>query len=481
MSNLKLPSIKSLGTRDVFVAGVALVVASSTFVSEFTGYFTLGSAFIVSLLLGFLINLLLALSAADLSMAFPRAGALYDYAKSIFPGRWGKDTGMFLGLTFIGMFAFAASGETASGAYGLKALTGLDLPVEAYIIVCTILALIPNLFGIKSAAWASAGLLLAMLAVRWFFGLAGFMGWGQTEAWAMTNLDPGASVGWFTTNGIVTSGLALAIWSFVGIEFACSLAEDVAKPKKSMPRGLVLGLFAILATSLVMGLGVAGSMPLSDWQLAASSEIAAGGEAPQLAVGQVMFGVVGYKIMALGSFAATLGTLTVAYAAMPRLLMRLGQDNCLPAPVSTAVAKVNPKTGAPVCATLLLAGVYLIPALFSAAVVDWLYSAAYVWVLLYLVFHVLALIHKLSKRSANEGLPRALAIPVSCLGIVATSAGLYYAFAGGHTAYGGRALIVLLIAATISVISGNLRSRQAKSAAPAESGTLIPVTEEVRS
>lgn len=33
---------KALGTRDIFVAGVALVVATTTLVSDFQGYFTLG-------------------------------------------------------------------------------------------------------------------------------------------------------------------------------------------------------------------------------------------------------------------------------------------------------------------------------------------------------------------------------------------------------------------------------------------------------
>lgn len=127
------------------VAGVALVVASSTLVSEFTGHFNLGAAFCMALLLGFVINLLLALSAADLSAAYPRAGALYDYAKGVLGGPLGEFVGVFLGLAFFGMFMFAASGETAAGAYGLQALTGIDLHINYFILVCSVLAVIPNI------------------------------------------------------------------------------------------------------------------------------------------------------------------------------------------------------------------------------------------------------------------------------------------------------------------------------------------------
>ena len=47
----------------------------------------------------------------------------------------------------------------------------------------------------------------------------------------------------------------------------------------------------------------------------------ADGAAPQLAVGRVMFGTAGELLMALASVAATLGSLTIAFTAMPRVLL----------------------------------------------------------------------------------------------------------------------------------------------------------------
>ena len=445
--------IKKLGTGDVFVAGVALVVASSTIVSELTGFFQLGSAFVIALALSFLINLLLGWSAAELSVAYPRAGGLYDYAQAILRGQTGRVVGTYLGLSFVGMFVFAAAGETASGAYSLRALLGVEgLPVEGFIVLCSLMALLPNLLGLRAVAWVSAALLCFMLGIRWFFGFAGFFGWGQTGPWAFDHLQADQPVQWLGNNGVIGAGMALGIWSFVGIEFACSLAGEVKNPRRSMPRGLVLGLVAILATALVMGLGVAGSMPLSQWQQAASSGVAAGGEAPQLAVGQLMFGRAGYRLMALGSVMATLGTLTVAYTTIPRILWRLAQDGCLAEPISRVLAETHPRTGVPVRATLAALGINLIPALCSASVVDWVYAAAYAWLILYMVFHLLVIVRH-TRLADDSAAPLRWSGPVAALGLLTTAAGIAWAFEGAHVIYGSRAAVVLGVAALVTAVS----------------------------
>ncbi|MDR8392629.1 APC family permease [Aliifodinibius sp. S!AR15-10] len=457
-----------IGTWEVMVAGVALVVAASTLVTDFSGYFSFGWGFAIALLLGFGINLLLGLSAAELSVAYPRAGALYDYVSAIFSGRKGKFWGTFVGLAFFGMFGFTASGETAAGAFGLQALFQSELDIRYFIVILSVMAVIPNILGIKTTAWVSAGLLLFMLGIRWFFGLAGFMGWGDTGAWSAVNLQTGsAGLLWFGEGGILTAGLALAFWSFVGIEFACSLAEEVKHPQKSLPRGLIFGLVGILATSLVMGIGVTGSAPLSVWQNATEGAAGAHGEAPQLAVGQLMFGDVGYSLMALASVAATLGTLTVAFAAMPRIIYSVARDGNFFGPLSRFFGKLHPKFGTPVAATILTFFLYLLPALYSSAVIDWLYSAAYLWILLYVVFHVLVIINRSFNPNTKKAFRGSWITVAAAVGILTTLVALYFAFAGAHWQYGGRALIVTAGALLVTVVSFRMTDKPEESPIPA--------------
>ncbi len=473
---------RALGTWHVLVAGVALVVASSTLVSDFTGYFALGGAFAVALVLGFIVNLLLGLSAAELAVAHPRAGALYDYARAVIGGRRGRFAGVFLGLALFGMFAFAASGETAAGAYGLQALLGSELPVEVFIVALIALAAIPNILGIRTAAGVSAGLLVLMLGIRWGFGVAGFLGLGATGAWKAPNLaNGGETLAWFGDGGVVTAGLTLAFWSFVGIEFACSLAEEVREPRRTIPRGIVLGLFGILATSLVMGLGVTGTQTLDAWQAATAGSAGRGGDAPQLAVGTLMFGRAGFMLMALASVTATLGTLTVAFASMPRVLYSIARDGQFFGPLSRSFGRLHSRFGTPVAATAFTASVYSIPALISQAVIDWLYSAAYVWVLLYVVLHALALGNRFARPGAVRTLPAGALLGVTVGGIASALVTLCFAFAGHHLHYGPRVLLVLLLALGAATISHalsthgrrSLRRPKRETALPAPSHSLI--------
>ncbi|MDY7099867.1 MAG: APC family permease, partial [Actinomycetota bacterium] len=390
---------KELGTRDVFVAGVALVVASTTLVSDFQGYFALGASFAMAILIAFVINLLLGLSASELAVAFPRAGAIYEYGRDAFGGTVGKLVGLFLGLTFVGMFVLAGPGETSAGAFGLQALFNTESGINWFILVLVVLALVPNILGIKITAWVNVALLTGMLLIRWFFGLAGFLGFSDAGGWSSSNLDAGGpgAFDWFGSDGLLAGALILAFWTFVGIEFVCSLTEEVREPRKAMPRGIIIGLVVILATSWLMGLGVAGTAPDEGaWADIALGEPACNDSCPQLVVGEVMFGGFGRGLMALASVFATLGSLSVAFAALPRIIFGVARNGQLFGPqVSSFFARVHPRWGTPVNATVLFAVAATVLALRSSDVVDWIFSGAYVWILLYIAYHVVAFADRL--------------------------------------------------------------------------------------
>ncbi len=211
-----------------------------------------------------------------------------------------------------------------------------------------------------------------------------------------------------------------------------------------------------------MGLGVTGSAPLVVWQEAMNSELSAHGDAPQLAVGQLMFGKIGYLLMALSSVAATLGSLVVAFAAMPRLIYSIARDGKFFGPLSKPFGKLHPRFGTPVAATVFTFLLYIIPGFYSSAVIDWVYSAAYAWIILYIIFHILAFVNRKINFSVNKAFRKAWFVPMTLVGIAATVIGLYYAFAGAHLEFGLRALVVLLGALIVTSISFILPSDRQK-------------------
>ncbi len=452
LSDRPMRLTKSLNTWDIFIAGVAGILVTSTLIGDTIGYFTLGIGFAIAITLAFIVNLLLGISAADLSVAYPKSGGLYDFAKGIFGGRLGRFLGVFLGLTFYGMLAFAVSGETTAGALGLRALFRSNLPIEFFVMAIGILAVVPNIFGLKTASWVNGILLVFMLGIRWLFGIVGFLGLGGTGTWSFANLTQGASLDWFGEGGIITGGIALAFWALVGIEFVCFLAEEVDRPEKALPKGIILSLFVILVTSLVMGLGITGTQSLSTWQTLIASEIACAGDCPQLAVGDAMLGDTGYSLMALASVTSTWSSLIVAYSAMPRILYSIARNGDFGA-LSNFFSKLNPKYSTPVMATLFTFVLYCVLALSSGEVVVWIYSAAYLWAVLYVVFHILALLNRRLKPETLQTFPGWWFQPMAISGIVLTTLSIYYAFAGSHVEFGGRALLVILVALGAAIFS----------------------------
>ena len=179
---------KLLNTTDIFIAGVAGIIVTTTLIGDLTGYFTFGIGFAIAFALAFIVNLLLGMSAADLSVAYPKSGGLYDFAKEIFGGRLGRFLGVFLGLTFYGTIALAVSGETTAGAFGLRALFDSDLSIKFFVVVISIISVVPNIFGLKTASWVNAILLVFMLGIRWMFGILGFSGLSATGTWSFANM-----------------------------------------------------------------------------------------------------------------------------------------------------------------------------------------------------------------------------------------------------------------------------------------------------
>ena len=442
--------VKALGTTDIFMAGVGLVVAASTLVSDFNGWFAGGRGFAVALIAMFVANIFLGLSTAELATTYPKAGALYDYGAAATPGgKTGKTiVGVFLGFLFYAMFAFAGGGETTAGAAGAQGLFEGGGSLSLWIIVLTVLAVIPNLLGISVLAKVELWVVLLMLGIRYFFGLAGFAGFSDAGGWSLSNI-PGGEV---TFTAIIALGGGFAFWSFVGIEFVAPLAEETKDPTRSIPRGILWGLVAILATSLFMGFGVLGSL---------DPEFGAGAspDAPQLTAGEAMFGDTGRVLMAIGTVLATFSSMTVIYASMPRILYGISRNGHFFGPLSKLFGSVHPRFRTPWVATFVTAVLYVFVAISYGAVVEQIFTAAYVWILLYAIYHVLVV----ASRFVNPDVERPFKLPliVPILGFILTIYLWWAAFKDpidesgltGHGFFGPRGLWIIggsLVAAIIS-------------------------------
>lgn len=461
---------KSLGTWAVFVAGVGLVVAASTLVSDFVGYFSVGTAFIASLFVAFLINLFLGLSAAELSTTYPKAGALYEYgAQAVRHPVWSVIVGLFLAFAFYAMFAIVGPLETAAGSFGLQAFFNATGSLTPWIIAMVALAVIPNLLHVRQLALVEGIVLVAMLSFRWFFGIAGFTGISHTGSWSSSNWDAGVGLFHFTgAEPTVLGILAIAYWTFVGIEFVAPLAEETRRPRRNLPVGIVFGLLAIFGTSLVMGPGVGGTQPITKWANLALGPAGCDGSCPQLAVGQTMFGGAGRGAMAVATFLATYTSMTIVYAGMSRILYGAARNGHFFGPLSRAFAYLHPRFRTPWVAILFTAVLYTAITIPYHDVVDLIYTGAYAWIILYVLWHVLVIVSRFTNPGVERPFRLPLAVPI--VGAGGTVVALYYAFKGSHYHYGIRSVWVFAGALVIALISYALAPYSGRARPAAEAG-----------
>jgi amino acid transporter len=262
----------------------------------------------------------------------------------------------------------------------------------------------------------------------------------------------------------------------VGIEFVCSLTEEVRTPRRAMPRGIVIGLLVILGTSWLMGLGVAGTTPPGGgaWGEVALGAAGCDGSCPQLAVGEGMFGGTGRGLMALASVFATLGSLVVSFAALPRIIFGIARNGEFFGPqLSRAFARLHPRWETPVVAIVFFVVASTVLAMFSNDVVDWIFSGAYVWILMYVAFHAVAFAKRLLRPGLGEVFgPWFWAVPV--VGAPVTLVALHYAFVGVHGDYLPRALIVLGVAGVATVVDFLLSRGHAGEPPPVPAPTDTP-------
>jgi amino acid transporter len=467
---------KTLGTWSVFVAGVGLVVAASTLVSDFVGYFTVGLAFLVALLIAFVINLLLGLSCAELSTTYPKAGALYEYGSRAVP--WGGGSvvvGLFLAFAFYAMFGIVGALEVAAGSFGLQAVFNATGSLTPWIVAMVVLATLPNLGHVRTMAIIEAVVLIAMLCVRWFFGLAGWAGFSDTGAWSASAWT--SEIGIFEWSAIA-GAMALAYWSFVGIEFVAPLAEETRNPRRNLPAGIVLGLLAILATSAFMGTGVGGTRPIGEWADSALGPAGCDGSCPQLVVGEAMFGGWGRGLMALTTAAATYTSMVIVLAAMPRILYGIARDGYFFGPLSRAFAYLHPRFRTPWVAIVFTAAVYCIVAISFNDVVTLIFAGSYAWVIIYILWHLLVVVSRFTNPDVERPFRLPLIVPI--IGAVGTAVALYYAFQGAHVTYGLPSLYIFGGALLAALASYALARRQRRpvpasgAPRPHETGTTEP-------
>lgn len=325
---------RRLGLMHVFCIATGAMVSSGIFVLPGLAHAKAGPAVILSYLIAGCIAGIGMLSAAELVTAMPKAGGDYFFVTR----GLGPAVGTVAGL----LTWFSLSLKSAFAIVGMSALAGafFNLPMALTGPACCLFFTVLNLFGSKHAARTQLFLVGGLLALMVLYIVRG------ASAVTFENLDP------FVPHGpeAVLITAAFVFVAYGGIIQISSIAEDVADPGKTIPRGMILSLVVTTLFYTLMVWVTAGVLP--DETLNRSLTPIADGAA-------VFLGAAGRTAIGFAALLAFMSTANAGILAASRYLLALGRDELAPA----ALGRESKRFGTPHVAILITSG-FIIAALF---------------------------------------------------------------------------------------------------------------------
>ena len=307
--------------------GVGLILGAGIYVliGEAAGF--AGNALWISFILGAIVAAFAGLSYSELTALFPRAAAEYVFVKEGFRSDF---IGFIIGwLTILTSIIVAATVALGFGGY-MEQLTNIPILISALAIL-GVLSLV-NFIGIKESAWANT--IFAIITISGL-GIIIFIGFSfPLEA----ELDYFENPMGF--NGIIL-GFVLVFFAFIGFEDIANVAEEVKRPKKTMPRGIML---SVLISTIIYILVSLASIRIVGWEQLAESS------APLAFVAQQKLGDQGHFILSIIALFATASTILITLVAGARIFYGMAKDGSLP----SKLGLIHKKTKTPCIAVVLI-------------------------------------------------------------------------------------------------------------------------------
>lgn len=277
---------------------------------------------------------------------YPVAGSAYTYSQQSFGGAAGFLTGwvMLLDYLFIPMINFMLIGIYLNTQFPA-------IPAWIFTLAALLIVLVFNVLGITLVNRANMVIIaLSVVLVVLFMVLAFKHSLGGNIEISL--IEP------FTFGeggiGAVASGAAILALSFLGFDAVSTLSEEAKRPRKDIPRAIVLatmvgGLFFILVSW-------AGAMAYQpDWESLTAGEVDAAGVTVMNNIGGEAFTAFFVAVYVVGAF----GSGMTGQVSVSRILYAMGRDGMLPKPLS----RLHRRFGTPIVAAVTVS-VFALSSLF---------------------------------------------------------------------------------------------------------------------
>lgn len=426
-----------LGFPSSYGAAVGLVVSGTAMFSVGNVGAISGNATFIAAAIALIPMMAAAFAFSELTAMIPGGGMISEYTAPAL-GRFWATFALLSGYVVL----IAADGGTqlVMGGLAFESLTGGVVPQWAVSLGLLIIIILVNIFGVEFYGRSEASVTIIMMVVFAILAIAGTAGLGESMGVATPRPENAALLpegGWPTVFGSV----GVAIWFFIGFEFACPMAEENKKPFKNIPYGLIFGLITIYAIDIIF---VFGAVRYTDLEVMATSSV------PHVDAATAILGQVGGITMGLLTVMASFTTGNAYISALPRMLYGMAREHLVP----KAFAKLHPKYRVPtvgiwftVCLILITTVIITISGGSSAMILTFIMTACITW----LIAYIIAMVDVLVLRVKYPDFPRLWKTPIAWVTLPIGIIGALYAIYT-LTAYLLYAIISMVVVAVYAIV-----------------------------
>ena len=371
---------KQLGLGDVFCICAGAMISSGLFVLPAIIYSKAGGSVILVYFLASIFVIPSVFSKAELATAMPRAGGTYFYIERSLGPLWGFFSGLANWFSVALKSAFALIGAAVFLRLMIGKAEGVQADVYLKIIaaLCCTVFMVLNIFSVKHSSrfqWILVSLLLAVLSVFVLYGLK----FVRPEGFSPFFKEPDLTSRLMP----LLASVGMVFVSFGGLTKVASIAEEVRRPNRDLPAGMILA-WAVV-TILYLGtvsvtVGVLNSAELS------------GSLTPISTAAEVFMGKAGFIILGIAAMAAFVTTANAGIMTASRYPMAMSRDRLLPG----FLAKLSDKFQTPYV-SIILTGGFMIAAIVFLDIESLVKTASALMIMLFMLTNLSVIIMRASR------------------------------------------------------------------------------------
>ncbi|HTU70254.1 MAG TPA: amino acid permease [Candidatus Baltobacteraceae bacterium] len=301
---------------------------------------------------------------AELAARRPVSGGLYAYLRDAYH----PVVGFVFGWTLL---LIADTGGTAASAVlfsgYLTPLTGMNIDTHLVAVVTLAVLVGINCLGVRQGGtWQNVLVIFKVAAIAALIAAGLF---------AHPSAGVAATLPGFASNGALLGAFGIAmipvLFAYNGFQGASYITGETIEPQRTIPRGLIYGVVAVMAIYVLVNIGCL--RVLGPAALAAS-------KVPASDVMQAALGSIGARVIAIAIALSTLGFMSTRMLVTPRIYHQMAADGNF----FKQIAWVSPRTHVPTVAIVIegvIAAIIAISGTFEQ-IVNWVVAPEWIFVVL---------------------------------------------------------------------------------------------------